>query len=89
MNLDRRNFLSNTLAIGATVAAAGCINARNKLTGFAGAPMQGFADKPFEKVRVGIVGIGYRGVHAADSFSPDRPGNISLQFRIPARARRR
>ena len=52
-NVNRRDFLSNTLALGATVAAAGCVNARNKLTGFSGAPMQGFADKPFSRVRVG------------------------------------
>ena len=67
--LNRRNFLSNSLALGATVAAVGSVNARNKLTGFIGAPMQGFADKPMKNVRVGIVGIGYRGVHAVDGIS--------------------
>ena len=57
MDVNRRGFLANTLALGATVAAAGCINARNKLTGISGAPMQGFADKPLKKVRVGIAGV--------------------------------
>ena len=69
MNVNRRNFLSNTLALGATVAAAGCVNARNKLTGLSGAPMQGFADKPLSRVRVGIAGVGYRGTDAVNCIS--------------------
>lgn len=69
MNVNRRDFLSNTLALGTAVAAAGCINAQGKLTGFSGAPMQGYADKPLKKVRVGIAGIGYRGTCAVDDIS--------------------
>ena len=65
MDFDRRSFLSNTLALGATVAAAGCVNARNKLTGLSGAPMQGFADKPYARVRVGVAGE-HRVVEAGD-----------------------
>ena len=69
MNTNRREFLANTLWLGATVAAAGCVNARNKLTGASGAPMQGYADKPLKRVRVGIAGVGYRGIDAVDYIS--------------------
>ena len=69
MNTNRREFLANTLWLGATVAAAGCVNARNKLTGTSGAPMQGFADKPLKRVRVGIAGVGFRGIDAVDYIS--------------------
>ena len=69
MDLNRRNFLTGTLAMGVTVAAAGCLNARNKLTGTSGAPMQGFADKPLKRVRVGIAGVGFRGIDAVDYIS--------------------
>ena len=69
MDVNRRGFISNTLALGATVAAAGCVNARSKFTGFSGAPMQGFADRPLEKVRVGIAGVGYRGTDAVNCIS--------------------
>ena len=69
MDINRRNFLTGTLAMGAAVAAAGCVNARRKLTGTSGAPMQGFADKPLKRVRVGIAGVGFRGIDAVDYIS--------------------
>jgi hypothetical protein len=69
MKKSRREFLMGSLAVGVSVAAAGCMNARAKLTGLSGAPMQGYADKPMKKVRVGIAGVGFRGVDAVDYIS--------------------
>ena len=50
-------------------AAAGCVNARYKLTCGSGAPMQGYADTPLKRVRVDIVGVGFRGIDAVDYIS--------------------
>ena len=69
MTKNRREFIMGSLVAGATVAAAGCMNACKKLSAMSGAPMQGYADKPMKQVRVGIAGTGFRGVDAVDYIS--------------------
>lgn len=61
--LNRRNFLIGSAWMGAAVAAAGCMAGKG-LADATGAPMHGFKEKPFKKVRVGIVGVGCRGTDA-------------------------
>jgi len=54
--MQRREFLGI-----ATMAVAAASMAANERVKTAGAPMRGFADKPIDKVRVGVIGIGGRG----------------------------
>ena len=63
---SRREFLKGTAWMGFAAAAAGCLSKGVKLTdGGAGAPMQGYHDKPMDEVRVGFVGLGSRGPSSA------------------------
>ena len=55
--------------MGVTVAAGGGQNAGRKIGAASGAPMQGFADKPLRRVRVGIAGVGFRGADAVNAIS--------------------
>ena len=57
--MQRREFLGI-----ATLAVAAASMAANERVKTAGAPMRGFADKPLDKVRVGVIGIGGRGTGA-------------------------
>ena len=61
MEQNRREFLKGTAWMGLTAAAAGCMSSDMKITAGCGAPMQGYADKPMETIRVGFVGLGSRG----------------------------
>ena len=75
MNQNRREFLKGTAWMGAAAMAAGCMGAGGKLTGGSGAPMQGFAVPPLKKVRVGLVGLGSRGIGASHRL-PMIPGTV-------------
>ena len=61
----RREFLKGTAWMGLAAVAAGCMGRGMKLTCGSGAPMQGWADKPMDVVRIGIVGFGHRGLAGA------------------------
>lgn len=66
-NMNRRGFLSGTAWMGATAFLAGCIRSRE--LGFGdGGKMAEYADKPFKKLRVGIIGLG-RGQAGVDGFN--------------------
>ena len=69
MNKTRREAIKGAFGIGVVAAVAGCAGAKMKLTSGAGAPMQGFAAPKMEKVRVGVVGLGYRGGAAAERLA--------------------
>ena len=59
----RRDFLRDSMLLGAATAIAGCAAERFGSTG-AGGPMFGYADKPMDRIRVGFVGVGKRGYAA-------------------------
>ncbi len=62
MGASRREFLKGTAWMGVAAAVAGCQAER---FGFGlGGSMQGFAMKPMKRVRVGVVGVGGRGLGA-------------------------
>ena len=64
--MDRREFLKGTAWMGAAAFAAGC-----STPGFGfgdGGKMATYADKPFKKLRVGIVGLG-RGQAGVNGFN--------------------
>ena len=63
MDMNRRNFLAGTAWIGVAALAGGCMTERFRLCG--GGTMQGFACAPLKKVRVGLIGLGSRGMGAA------------------------
>ena len=59
----RRDFLKNTLLAGAACSVAKGLHAADAAgCGASGAPMLGFRCKPLETVRVGVVGVGSRGM---------------------------
>jgi len=60
---SRRDFIRNTVLAGAACSMANGLRAdAAKSTSSGGAPMLGFRCKPMERVRVGVVGIGSRGM---------------------------
>ena len=59
----RRDFLRDSMLLGAATAIAGCAADRFGSAG-AGGAMYGYADKPMERIRVGFVGVGKRGFAA-------------------------
>lgn len=60
---SRREFIRNTMLVGAGCLTAGKLRADAPAkTQAGGAPMLGFACKPLETVRVGVVGLGSRGM---------------------------
>ena len=61
--MNRRSFLKGTAWMGAAALAGGCMTDGFRLCG--GGSMQGFACAPLKKVRVGLIGIGSRGMGAA------------------------
>ena len=64
--MERREFLKGAAWMGAAAVAAGCTT-----PGFGfgeGGKMATFADKPFKKLRVGVVGLG-RGIAGVSGFS--------------------
>ena len=70
MDKTRRDFLKGTAWMGITAAAAGCMSNGFRLT--PGGSMMGWADKPIEKLRVGVIGLGMRG-----------PGAVHILAMIP------
>ena len=62
MEQSRREFLMAAATVGAAALAGGC----GTLPGAAasGAPMRNFKVAPMSRIRVGIVGLGYRGIGA-------------------------
>ena len=62
--MNRREFLKGTAWMGAAALAGGCMTDGFRLCG-AGGSMQGFACAPLKKVRVGLIGLGSRGMAAA------------------------
>ena len=72
---SRRDFLRGSAWMAVAASAAGCLAKDIKMTdGGAGAPMQGYSAPPLKKVRVGLVGLGSRGMGAAQRL-PMVPGN--------------
>ena len=67
MNTDRREFLKGAAWMGAAAAVVGC--STTKGFGFGdGGSMATYADKPFKKLRVGIIGLG-RGGAGVNGFN--------------------
>ncbi|MBO7684106.1 MAG: Gfo/Idh/MocA family oxidoreductase [Kiritimatiellae bacterium] len=70
--MERREFIKGTAWMGAVAAASGCL-AEGTGTGVeSGGSMALYADKPFERLRVGVIGLG-RGSAAFGNF-PVIPG---------------
>ena len=70
--MDRREFIKGTAWMGAVAAASGCMTRGSGCGTESGGTMATYADKPFAKLRVGIIGLG-RGAAAYGSF-PVIPG---------------
>ena len=62
--MNRREFLKGTAWMGAAALAGGCMTDGFSLCGNGGS-MQGFAAPPLKKIRVGLIGLGSRGMGAA------------------------
>ena len=62
--MNRREFLKGTAWMGAAALAGGCMTDGFSLCGNGGS-MQGFAAPPLKKIRVGLIGLGSRGLGAA------------------------
>ena len=69
MTTNRREFLKGTAWMGATAIAAGCMSAGKKLCDSTGAPMHGFTVPPMKRVRVGVIGVGERGICAVQRIA--------------------
>ena len=67
--MNRRDFLKGTAWMGAAAVCAGC--AHDKILGAAqtGAKMQGFRVKPMKAIRLGVIGLGNRGLWALQRLS--------------------
>ena len=61
MNRTRRELLKDSVWMGAAAFLAGCVGDGMRLCGPRGASMQGFVAPKLERVRVGVIGLGYRG----------------------------
>ena len=71
MDANRREFLKGTAWMGAAAFAVGCCGTKGFGFG-AGGEMADWADRPFRRLRIGIIGLG-RGEAAFNSF-PKIPG---------------
>lgn len=69
MEANRREFLKGTAWMGAAAMAAGCMSAGRKMCDSTGAPMHGFTVPAMKKVRVGIIGVGGRGIGAVQRIA--------------------
>ena len=56
--MDRREFIKGTAWMGAVAAAAGCMTRGSGCGAESGGTMATYADKPFAKLRVGVIGLG-------------------------------
>ena len=59
--MTRRDFIRSAAAAGVSAAAGGCAELR---LGAGSGSMAGYADRPFERIRIGFVGVGARGTWA-------------------------
>ena len=66
---SRREFLKGTAWMGAAAMAAGCMSAGRKICDSTGAPMHGFTVPPMKKIRVGMIGVGGRGIGAVQRIA--------------------
>lgn len=64
MDMNRGNFLKDTAWMGVAALAGGCLADGFRICGREGS-MQGFAAPPMKRVRVGLIGLGSRGMAAA------------------------
>jgi len=67
MDQNRREFLTGTAWMGLAAMAAGCMSGKSAVSGIGGgegAPMHGFRVAPMKRVRVGVIGVGGRGIGA-------------------------
>ena len=68
--LSRRDFAINGLFAASAAMATGCVSNGRRMFDFTpGAPMMGYADRPMDTVRIGIVGVGGRGFAAIKRFA--------------------
>ena len=70
--MERREFIKGTAWMGAVAAVSGCLTRGTGTGTESGGSMALYADKPFEKLRIGVVGLG-RGGAAFGNF-PVIPG---------------
>jgi hypothetical protein len=66
---NRREFLKGAAWMGAAAMAAGCMSSGRKICDSTGAPMHGFAVPPMKRIRVGIIGVGSRGIAAVQRIA--------------------
>ena len=69
MRQNRREFLKGTAWMGVAAMAAGCISKGNAFNFGEGAPMHGFRVAPMKHVRVGVIGVGGRGIAAVERIA--------------------
>ncbi len=60
-NMDRRGFLRTAAGVGAGLALSQAASAAPKALASKGKCVAGLTDKPLEKVRIGMIGVGARG----------------------------
>ena len=65
----RREFLKGAAWMGAVAMAAGCVSKGNALGFGSGGSMHGFRVAPMKKVRVGVIGVGSRGLPAVQRIA--------------------
>ena len=63
-DMDRRGFLKGTAWMGAAAFMAGCAHEGPFAAAKTGAPMQGFRLPPMKRIRLGLAGLGNRGLWA-------------------------
>ena len=66
---SRRDFLKGAAWMGAAAVAAGCISKGNALGFGEGGSMHGFRVAPLKVVRVGVIGVGSRGLPAVQRIA--------------------
>ena len=69
MDNTRREFLKGTAWMGAAAMAAGCVSNENRLGFGVGGSMHGFRTAPMKRVRVGVIGVGSRGIGAVQRIA--------------------
>ena len=69
MEESRREFLTGTAWMGAAALASGCISKGNALGFGSGGLMHGFRVEPMKRVRVGVIGVGARGLAAVQRIA--------------------
>ncbi len=68
MKATRREFLKGTAWMATAAMASGCMTGGFRICGTGGL-MQGYAAPPLKRVRVGLIGLGARGIGAAARLS--------------------